>query len=130
MATITDRASAKTVRTLGVPRIGAIRVALGTMTEAVTAGNFGMKGLYSVSPISTTIFGGSNGTFVTAVVRNPGYRGISATFWRALSMVGDASTFQVMGTPYCGKGEPSQIIRVGHAAPVCKFSNVAVFGGA
>jgi len=64
------------------------------------------------------------------VVRNPNYRGISATFWRALSMVGDASTFQVMGTPYCGKGEPSQIIRVGHAAPVCKFSNVAVFGGA
>jgi len=36
----------------------------------------------------------------------------------------------VMGTPYCGKGEPSQIIRVGHAAPVCKFADVAVFGGA
>ncbi|HEY1393014.1 MAG TPA: metallopeptidase TldD-related protein, partial [Methylibium sp.] len=64
------------------------------------------------------------------VVRNPNYRGISATFWRSLAMVGDASTFQVMGTPYCGKGEPSQVIRVGHAAPVCKFSKVAVFGGA
>lgn len=64
------------------------------------------------------------------VVRNPNYRGVSATFWRSLTMVGDASTFQVMGTPYCGKGEPSQIIRVGHAAPVCKFANVAVFGGA
>jgi predicted Zn-dependent protease len=64
------------------------------------------------------------------VVRNPNYRGISATFWRALAMVGDASTLQVMGTPFCGKGEPSQIIRVGHAAPVCKFADVAVFGGA
>ncbi|CAH0348217.1 TldD/PmbA family protein [Aquabacterium sp. CECT 9606] len=64
------------------------------------------------------------------VVRNPNYRGVSATFWRSLAMVGDASTFQVMGTPFCGKGEPSQIIRVGHAAPVCKFTNVAVFGGA
>jgi predicted Zn-dependent protease len=64
------------------------------------------------------------------VVRNPNYRGISATFWRSLAMVGDASTFQVMGTPFCGKGEPSQIIRVGHAAPACKFTNVAVFGGA
>jgi predicted Zn-dependent protease len=63
------------------------------------------------------------------VVRNPSYRGISATFWRALSMVGDASTFEVMGTPFCGKGEPSQVIRVGHAAPACKFSGVAVFGG-
>ena len=64
------------------------------------------------------------------VVRNPNYRGISATFWRSLAMVGDASTLQVMGTPFCGKGEPSQIIRVGHAAPVCKFADVAVFGGA
>ena len=64
------------------------------------------------------------------VVRNPNYRGISATFWRALAMVGDASTLQVMGTPFCGKGEPSQVIRVGHAAPVCKFAQVDVFGGA
>jgi len=63
------------------------------------------------------------------VVRNSNYRGISATFWRSLVMVGDASTFQVMGTPFCGKGEPSQVIRVGHAAPACKFTDVAVFGG-
>jgi predicted Zn-dependent protease len=63
------------------------------------------------------------------VVRNPNYRGISATFWRSLAMVGDASTFEVMGTPFCGKGEPSQVIRVGHASPACKFSGVSVFGG-
>jgi predicted Zn-dependent protease len=64
------------------------------------------------------------------VVKKPGYRGISSTFWRSLAMVGDASTFEVMGTPYCGKGEPNQVIRVGHAAPACKFSRVSVFGGA
>jgi predicted Zn-dependent protease len=64
------------------------------------------------------------------VVKRPNYRGISASFWRSLSMVGDASTFQVMGTPFCGKGEPNQVIRVGHASPACKFSRVAVFGGA
>jgi predicted Zn-dependent protease len=64
------------------------------------------------------------------VVKNPNYRGISATFWRSLAGVGDASTFQVMGTPFCGKGEPSQVIRVGHAAPACRFSKVDVFGGA
>jgi predicted Zn-dependent protease len=63
------------------------------------------------------------------VVRNPNYRGISATFWRSLAMVGDASTFEVMGTPFCGKGEPAQVIRVGHAAPACKFTHVSVFGG-
>lgn len=64
------------------------------------------------------------------VVRNPNYRGISATFWRSLAMVGDADTLQVMGTPFCGKGEPSQVIRVGHASPACKFAGVDVFGGA
>lgn len=63
------------------------------------------------------------------IVKNPNYRGISATFWRALSGVGDASTRQVLGTPYCGKGEPNQIIRVGHASPVCRFSGIDVFGG-
>jgi predicted Zn-dependent protease len=63
------------------------------------------------------------------VVKNPNYRGVSATFWRSLSAVGDASTMEVLGTPYCGKGEPNQVIRVGHAAPVCRFDRVDVFGG-
>jgi predicted Zn-dependent protease len=67
---------------------------------------------------------------LAGVVKRPNYRGISASFWRSLAMVGDASTFQVMGTPYCGKGEPNQVIRVGHASPACKFSGVSVFGGA
>lgn len=66
---------------------------------------------------------------LTDVVRNPNYRGISSSFWRSLKMVGDDSTFRVMGSPYCGKGEPNQCIRVGHASPICLFSDVAVFGG-
>lgn len=64
------------------------------------------------------------------LVKNPCYRGISATFWRSLNGVGDASTFEVLGTPFCGKGEPNQIIRVGHASPACRFAGVDVFGGA
>lgn len=63
------------------------------------------------------------------IVRNPNYRGISATFWRSLAGVGDRATLEVLGTPYCGKGEPNQVIRVGHAAPTCRFANVDVFGG-
>ncbi|MDB5871293.1 MAG: peptidase [Ramlibacter sp.] len=64
------------------------------------------------------------------VVKRPNYRGISASFWRSLAMVGNRGTFEIMGTPYCGKGEPNQVIRVGHAAPPCKFRKVSVFGGA
>lgn len=63
------------------------------------------------------------------LVRNPNYRGISENFWRSLKMVGDSSTLAVMGIPYCGKGEPSQLIRVGHASPACLFEQVDVFGG-
>jgi len=63
------------------------------------------------------------------VLKNPNYRGISESFWRSLKAVGNESTLNVMGTPFCGKGEPSQVIRVGHASPACLFSRVDVFGG-
>ena len=63
------------------------------------------------------------------VVRTPNYRGISASFWRNLKMVGDRSTMDHLGSPFCGKGEPNQVISVGHASPACLFSNIDVFGG-
>ncbi len=67
---------------------------------------------------------------LTKTLRNPNYRGISSSFWNSLKMVGNRDTFEVFGTPFCGKGEPNQIIRVGHASPVCLFEHVDVFGGA
>jgi len=67
---------------------------------------------------------------MTKTLRNPNYRGISNPFWNSLKMVGDNDTFGIYGTPNCGKGEPNQVIRVGHASPVCMFENVQVFGGA
>lgn len=63
------------------------------------------------------------------VVKNPNYRGISSTFWRSLKMVGNSASFEIHGTQFCGKGEPNQVIHVGHAAPPCVFSAVDVFGG-
>ena len=61
------------------------------------------------------------------VVRNPNYRGVTVDFWSRLAAVG--SEQEAYGTPYCGKGEPSQVIRVGHASPPCLFRGVQVFGG-
>jgi predicted Zn-dependent protease len=66
---------------------------------------------------------------LTTVVKNPNYRGVSATFWRSLKMVGSHDTWQLLGSPYCGKGEPNQVVRVGHASPTCLFADVEVFGG-
>lgn len=64
---------------------------------------------------------------LAGVVRNPNYRGVTVDFWGRLIAVGrDEGTF---GTPFCGKGEPSQVIRVGHSSPACLFRGVEVFGG-
>jgi predicted Zn-dependent protease len=63
------------------------------------------------------------------LVRNPGYRGISANFWRSLAGVGNRNTWEVRGVRNCGKGEPNQAVYVGHAAPPCLFTAVEVFGG-
>ncbi|MEM6835934.1 MAG: TldD/PmbA family protein [Cyanobacteria bacterium P01_C01_bin.120] len=62
-------------------------------------------------------------------LRNPNYRATTPQFWGSLAQVGDRSTWQVFGTPFCGKGEPNQIIRVGHGSPVCAFDGIEVFGG-
>ena len=61
------------------------------------------------------------------VVRNPNYRGVTVDFWSRLAGVGRAD--ETHGTSFCGKGEPSQVIRVGHASPPCLFRDVEVFGG-
>lgn len=79
-------------------------------------------------------FGCERGTMIRKgrlgeVVKKPNYRGLSATFWRSLNRVGNRATREVLGTPFCGKGEPNQVIRVGHAAPACLFTGVEVFGG-
>lgn len=66
---------------------------------------------------------------LTKPLKNPNYRGVTNPFWRGLVKVGDCSTMEIYGTPYCGKGEPNQVIRVGHASPVCAFENIEVFGG-
>jgi predicted Zn-dependent protease len=64
------------------------------------------------------------------VVKNPNYRGVTTPFWNNLKMVGNEATREIYGSPYCGKGEPNQIIRVGHTVPICLFSDIEVFGGA
>ncbi len=63
---------------------------------------------------------------IVGLVRNPCYRGVSSTFWRSLN--GVAKTRGIHGTPFCGKGEPTQVVRVGHASPMCRFAGVDVFG--
>lgn len=62
---------------------------------------------------------------LTQIVKNPNYHGISVPFWNSLVDVTQEN--EVHGQLYCGKGEPNQIIRTGHASPFAWFSNVDIF---
>jgi predicted Zn-dependent protease len=59
--------------------------------------------------------------------KNPNYRGVTVPFWNSLA--GLTNKPETYGSPYCGKGEPSQVIRVGHSSPYALFKNIEVFGG-
>ena len=63
------------------------------------------------------------------LVRNPIYSGMTPQFWSSMDAVGDRSTWQLWGVPNCGKGQPGQVARVSHGAPVARFRRVAVRGG-
>jgi predicted Zn-dependent protease len=66
---------------------------------------------------------------LTKTLRNPNYRATTPEFWGSLVKVCNSSTWEMYGTPFCGKGEPNQAIWVGHGSPACVFANVEVFGG-
>ncbi len=66
---------------------------------------------------------------ITKTLKNPNYRGVTVPFWNSLAGLTKPNTVETYGSPYCGKGEPSQIIRVGHSSPYALFNNIEVFGG-
>jgi predicted Zn-dependent protease len=66
---------------------------------------------------------------ITKTLKNPNYRGVTVPFWNSLAGLTRPDTVEPYGSPYCGKGEPSQIIRVGHSSPYALFKNIEVFGG-
>ncbi|PIP96248.1 MAG: hypothetical protein COV37_06390 [Bdellovibrio sp. CG11_big_fil_rev_8_21_14_0_20_39_38] len=63
---------------------------------------------------------------ISHIVRNPTYGGASIPFWNSLKYVGDKSTWRLEQVYNCGKGQPNQIMRLGHGVPVCVFENVQV----
>ncbi len=63
---------------------------------------------------------------VTKVVKNSTYKGPTLKFWNSLSAVGDRSTWTVAFVDNCGKGQPNQIMQLGHGVPICRFDNVRI----
>ncbi|HEX2948457.1 MAG TPA: TldD/PmbA family protein [Armatimonadota bacterium] len=60
----------------------------------------------------------------TRILKNPTYHGHTLEFWNSLDMVGDARTWRLQQVANCGKGEPNQVMEVGHGVPVMRFHDV------
>lgn len=63
---------------------------------------------------------------ITKTLKNPNYRGRTVQFWNSLKAISENR--ETYGSPYCGKGEPNQVIRVSHTTPYCLFENIEIFG--
>ena len=76
-------------------------------------------------------FGTQNGWEIidgkrTRLVRNPIYSGRTPEFWGSCDAVAGPAEWQMLGVVNCGKGQPSQLMHVGHGAAPCRFRNVHV----
>jgi len=60
------------------------------------------------------------------VVKNSTYKDDTLHFWNSLSAVGDQSTWELVYVDNCGKGQPNQVMQLGHGVPVCRFDNVRI----
>jgi TldD protein len=58
--------------------------------------------------------------------RNALYTGMSPSFWNSCDAVCGPESWEVYGTPNCGKGQPGQIMSVGHGASPARFRNVKI----
>jgi TldD protein len=72
--------------------------------------------------VAYEIKGGKKGK----LYKNPTYTGITYEFWRSCDAVGDESSWVMLGTPNCGKGEPGQVGHVGHGVSGARFRDVQV----
>jgi TldD protein len=60
------------------------------------------------------------------VYKNPTYTGITPQFWGSCDALGNRASWQLFGTPNCGKGEPGQTAFVGHGTVPARFRSVQV----
>ena len=60
------------------------------------------------------------------LVKNALYAGRTPEFWRSCDAVAGPSEWRPWGIVNCGKGQPGQVIHVGHGAAPCRFRGVSV----
>ncbi len=60
------------------------------------------------------------------VLKNPMYTGITPEFWGSCSGIAGKGEWQLYGVPNCAKGEPVQLMHVGHGGSPARFEKVQV----
>jgi len=142
-AAVLDRQSSGTMRAWGWSRQPLIRMTNinlepgDSSLEEMIAGT--EHGVYLETNRSWSIddrrlnfqFGCQNGWEIrdgrrVGLVRNPLYRGITPEFWGSCDAVAGPDEWRMWGVVNCGKGEPMQIMHVGHGAAPCRFRDVSV----
>lgn len=62
------------------------------------------------------------------MLKNARYSGMTPDFWNSCDAVGGKAEWRLWGIPVCGKGEPGQVVHVGHGTAPARFRNVRVGG--
>jgi TldD protein len=60
------------------------------------------------------------------VIRDATYQGITPEFWGSANALGNRDSWRMWGVTNCAKGEPVQLMHVGHGAPPTRFAGVRV----
>jgi TldD protein len=63
---------------------------------------------------------------IGSMLKNPAYTGLTPEFWNSCDAVACEDEWNLWGLPGCAKGEPVQVINVGHGACPARFRKVKV----
>ena len=64
----------------------------------------------------------------TQLLKNPIYAGVTPQFWGSCDAIADKSAWAMYGVDNCGKGQPMQLVTVGHGSSPARFHGVAIGG--
>jgi TldD protein len=66
------------------------------------------------------------GQLTGRIFKNPVYTGVTPQFWRSCSGICGPDEWRMWGWSFCGKGDPGQIMYVGHGCAPSRFDNITV----
>jgi TldD protein len=66
------------------------------------------------------------GRLTGRIFKNPLYADVTPRFWRSCSGIAGREAWRMWGWTFCGKGDPGQIMYVGHGCAPARFEGVQV----